>query len=81
MTAGDDGMLRAAFSEADLPAIIEGIVIPALGASLIGADLRGGLGLPISSTRERIARKLAEERAWRVTAAIVGGDDATRRRP
>lgn len=59
---------HAAFAETDLPAIIEGIVMPALSASLIGADLLKALNLPESFTRDRVGRYLADERSSRLAA-------------
>lgn len=56
----------AAFTQHELPAIIEGVVIPALASAQIGGALVAALGLPARYIRERVARALARERAARL---------------
>lgn len=55
----------SAFTESELPTIIESVVTPALSASLIGAELLQALDLEPFHTRERVARHLAAQRAIR----------------
>lgn len=62
----------SAFTEAELPIIIESIVTPALSASLIGSGLLQALDLPPVFTRQRVAENLAAQRAARVAASTTG---------
>ncbi|MBM7408181.1 hypothetical protein EDF69_003819 [Sphingomonas sp. JUb134] len=55
----------SAFTESELPTIIESVVTPALSASLIGAELLQALDLEPFHTRERVVRHLAAQRAIR----------------
>ena len=61
----------SAFTEAELPIIIESIVTPALSASLIGSGLLQALDLPPVFTRQRVAENLAAQRAARVAASTT----------
>lgn len=56
----------SAFTEAELPIIIESIVTSALSSSLIGSGLRQALGLSPAFTRQRVAENLAAQRAMRI---------------
>ena len=62
----------SAFSEAELPMIIESIVTPALSSSLIGPGLLQALGLSPAFTRKRIAVSLAAQRTMRAALPKPG---------
>lgn len=69
-----DQLAGSAFTETELPTIIESVVTSALGASLIGANLLQALGLDPSSARQRVAFDLTAQRAMR-RAASKGAPD------
>lgn len=56
----------SAFTEDELPEIIEGVVMPALSSALIGGELLGALELDSSFTRERVAHDLSFRRTQRI---------------
>ena len=61
----------SAFTKDVLPAIIEGVVMPALSSSLIGAELLQALGLDPTFTRLRVAHDLSFHREQRIGRDVL----------
>jgi TetR/AcrR family transcriptional regulator, repressor for neighboring sulfatase len=59
----------SAFTQTELPMIIESVVIPALGSALIGSGLLQALNISPNCTRHRVARDLAVARELRIAVS------------